>query len=616
MPLNPPEIPRAALLALEHVILQKLATGETVAGAMDDLCRRVERLAPTVRATILTVHEGRLYPLASPSMPERYASLVSGTEIGPNVGSCGTAAWRGEPVTVRDIRTDPLWRDFQDLPLPEEVRACWSSPIKSREGQVIGTFAFYFNEVRGPSALDEQIVDVCVHLCSVAIESDMARSETRRLAFQDTVTGLMNRTTFQERASHALRAVEDGSEAVAVHIIDVDEFKAINDTLGHHVGDLLLAAMADRLRRVGEQNGAVARIGGDEFAILQRNASREAAAGLAWEILEAFSAPFYVEEHQISANASIGIAFAAAGDECCTLADIMKNADLALYGAKADGRGRYRFFTQDLAETLQSRRAISNDLHRALDRKEFALVFQPIVCLKTRALVGCEALIRWHSASRGEVPPETFIPLAEEIGLIDRIGDWVMGEACRQAARWPDPLRVSINISPRQLRHANFPQKMRQMALDAGIEPRRVTLEITETAILDNDSTTRECLRVLRSHGFRLALDDFGTGYSSLKSLRAVPIDKIKIDQSFVAEFGESDASTSIVKAIVALAHSLGIQTTAEGIETQELARLLDAAGCEEGQGFYFSRPLSAEAAYAFCLRIAGTGMAVRSARA
>jgi len=594
----PPQVPRAALLALEHAILEQVATGTSLSEALDYLCRRVEEMAPGVVATILAVRDGKLSPIAAPSMPQAFSLAIDGAQIGPAAGACGTAAWRGERVEVRDIHTDPLWGGYQHLPLPADLTACWSSPIKSRLGKVIGTFAFYYREKRGPARLETMIVETCVHLCAIAIENDMAWSETRRLAFQDTVTGLMNRSAFQERAALAIAEAEASGTAVAFHVLDIDEFKSVNDSLGHEFGDQLLAAVAKRLRGIAGEEGEVARIGGDEFAILQPNATRETTTDLVWRFLDAFSVPFRVDDRPITINASIGIAVAP--EDGSSLTEVLRNADLALYGAKANGRGRHRFFTSALADAVRQRRAMGEELKRAIEQNQLAVVFQPIVDLATGAPLGAEALLRWRSETRGEVLPEVFVPLAEDLGLIHRIGAWVAAEACRQAIRWPEHFKVSVNISPIQLRPANFAADFRRIVTDAGLAPDRVVIEITETAVLNDDAAARDSLMALKAAGFTLALDDFGTGYSSLKSLRAVPIDKIKIDKSFVAEFMVADASTSIVRAVVALARSMGIATTAEGIETAERARQLAAEGCDEGQGYHFSRPLAADAMFAY----------------
>jgi diguanylate cyclase (GGDEF)-like protein len=594
------EVPRAALLTLQHTLLERMATGDSLAAVLDHLCRRVEEMAPGVVATIVLIKDGKLRPGAAPSMPEALGRALDGIPVGPAVGSCGTAAWRGEPVLVSDMATDTLWRDYLYLPVPRHLLACWSSPIKSRAGSVIGTFAFYFPEKRGPSKFEEQIVQTCVHMCTVAIESDLAWSEIRRLAYEDTLTGLMNRSAFQERATQTLLGAQAGGAPVGVHVIDVDEFKEINDSLGHDVGDLLLVAVAARLRSIAGHEGLVARLGGDEFAILQPHASRERVADLAWRVLGGFASPFSIDDRQISVNASIGIAVAP--DDGSQLAEIMKHADLALYGAKATGRGRVRFFTPDLAENMRRRRALADDLRHALERNELSLVYQPIVCLKSQDLVGFEALLRWNNPARGEVRPAEFIGLAEDNGLIHAIGRWLLREACLQAARWPDSVNISVNISPVQLRTAGFAADVKRIVAESGVAPQRVVFEITESAVLDTDATTGECLMTLRNAGFRLSLDDFGTGYSSLNALKVVEIDKIKIDKAFVAEFRVADAATSIIHAIVALARSLGIRTTAEGIETAEQAAELGVEGCDEGQGFYFSRPLGAEAAHAFSL--------------
>ena len=598
---EPLHLPRASLLVLEHDILELVATGVHLEAALDLLCRRVERLAPGVLATILTVRDGRLYPLAGPSLPKAYAEAVHGAAIGPTVGSCGTAAWRGEPVEVRSIRSDPLWRDYLWLPLPDDIKACWSSPIKSRDGRVVGTFAFYYREERGPSDLDRMIVDVCVHLCAVAIENDATRAEMRRLAFEDSVTGLLNRAAFHERARNEIgRAHSDGAK-VAFHIIDVDDFKSINDMFGHHVGDMLLAGVAERLRHVVGERGAVARIGGDEFAVLQPCATREAAGDLARRLLGVFAVPFAVDEHRVEIEASIGTAVA--GDDGLAdddLAEVLKSADLALYRAKADGRARHRFFQPQLAEAARSRRAMAEDLRHAADNGELAVFYQPIVDLRTNAVVGCEALLRWRSPTRGDVQPSVFIPLAEDIGVIGRLGNWALAEAAVQAARWPSDVTVSVNISPLQLRNPAFAEDARRIVTAAGIAPSRVVLEITETAVLNDDETTLQVLLALKRTGFAIALDDFGTGYSSLKALRAVPLDKIKIDQSFVVELNEAEASTTIVRAVIAMARSLGLTTTAEGVESADRAHRLAIEGCDEAQGYHYSPPLGADAILAY----------------
>jgi diguanylate cyclase (GGDEF)-like protein len=588
---------QARVLLVQHDILEMIATGSDLRAAMDALCRRVEGIVPGVICSVLGVDAlGRLHHLGSPSLPLPYAAAVDGLPIGPKVGSCGTAAFRGEPVETRDIQSDPLWADYRDLPLPPHVRACWSTPIKARDGRVIGTFAFYYSSNRGASDTDREVVDVCIHLCAIAIEKEAAGARLRRLAYQDSVTGLMNRAAFHTAAVEAIAAASTG-KAVAIHYVDLDEFKSINDTLGHQMGDLLLQAVAQRLRSAIDGDDLLARLGGDEFAVVQQRADHESAAVVAWSILAAFDEPFTIADHELRIDASIGIVLAPSHGE--TLDDLLKSADLALYRAKSNGRGRYEFYSEDLANEANYRRAMACDLKRALDQRQFELVYQPIVALETGRTVACEALLRWWHPERGLIPTPEFIAVAEELGLIVKIGQWVLQEACRQAASWPDDVAIAINLSPLQLKSRALPDEVASVLLSSGLAADRLILEITETAILADEPTTRQVLLALNAMGVHLALDDFGTGYSPLWALREFPIERIKIDRSFIRDLVSGHESVSIVRAIIALAGSLGMSVTAEGVETPAQAAALLNEGCDDGQGFHFSFPLSAERALA-----------------
>lgn len=586
---------QARLLLIQHDILEMVATGGDLRRAMDALCRRVERIVPDVICSILAVDaDGRLQHLGSPSLPEAFAAMVDGVHAGPDVGSCGTAAFCGEPVETLDITTDPLWADYRDLPLPDGVRACWSNPIHGSDGRVIGTFAFYFRAHRGASDVEREILRACIHICAIAIEHEAAAAELRRLAYEDVTTGLMNRTAFQSSVAAAIeKAAREGSPA-AIHYIDLDEFKGVNDTLGHHTGDLLLRAVAERLKAAVGDAGVVGRLGGDEFAVFQEAVDRESAADLAWRLLAAFVDPFRCGEREVVINASIGIALVPSDGGM--LSDLLKNADLALYRAKANGRGRYEFFTERLADQALHRQAMAGELKQALDDRQFHLAYQPIVELASGATVCCEALLRWRHPVRGLVPTADFIRLAEELGSIAKIGDWVLRQACRQAARWPDDIAIAVNLSPVQLRSRTLADQVRAALEGAGLAAGRLVLEITETAILADEPVTRQVLLDLDGMGVRIALDDFGTGYSPLWALRTFPIDRIKIDRSFVRDLTEDKQSASIIRAIIALARGLGMATTAEGVETAEQAAILLAEGCTNGQGFHFARPMSADA--------------------
>ncbi|SDB11415.1 putative bifunctional diguanylate cyclase/phosphodiesterase [Bauldia litoralis] len=581
------------LLALEHEVLIVVATNQDLGAAMDLLCRRVEEIVPDVTTSILAVDdEGRLRPLAGPSVPEVFSRSIDGIPIGPNIGSCGTAAYKREPVECHDLETDPLWRNFKEIPLQHGLKACWSSPILAKDGRAVGSFAFYYREKRGPSAIDLQIVESCIHLCTIAIEHDRAREQIRRIAYVDPITGLPNRSAFQSRGVAILAEAKETGRTLAVHYLDLDDFKGVNDTLGHRVGDMALHQIGERLLEVAGKEALITRLGGDEFAILQPDARPVDAERLSGAVLASFETDFVVEGHVISLGASCGIA--RAPDDGVTLIELMKNADLALYRAKADGRGRCRFFLPEMADAVRRRREREADLRRAIENDELALVYQPIVDLQTGRITSCETLLRWNHPTRGLVPPTEFVPMAEDIGLIPVIGRWVLKRACAEATRWPETVSVAINLSAVQLRNPSFSTEVRRTLADVGLDPHRLILEITESVILAENRQTKAVLSELRRAGVRLALDDFGTGYSSLRSLRVFPIDTIKIDRSFVAELGRTPHAMTIVTAVIVLARELGMKTTAEGIETAGQMDWLTEAGCTEGQGYLLARPKAA----------------------
>ncbi|HEU4664722.1 MAG TPA: EAL domain-containing protein [Dokdonella sp.] len=582
----------AAMQRLQGEILEAVARGEPLLRVADLLCRRIEALVPDVLCSVLVVDaQGRVRSLAAPSLPEPYSHSLDGMSIGPVAGSCGTAAWRGEAVEVHDIETDPLWADYRERALPHGLRACWSSPIKARDGRVIGTFAFYYRTRRGPSDIERAVVEKCVDLCAIAIEHDAVQAHVQRLAFHDPVTGLANRSAFTEHATRALAALAP-DECANVLYLDLDDFKTVNDTLGHRVGDQLLAGVAQRLAACSGAGVFVARLGGDEFAMLQSCRDAEAEGHrLAAKIKAALDEPFEVDAQRVTIGASVGIAHAAAAG--VDLDELARRADMALYEAKAAGRRTHRFFDVAMDTHVQMRRSLKQDLRAAIDAGAFTLVYQPIVALETGAPIAVEALLRWSHPARGNVPPATFIPVVEEMGLIGPLGDWVLREACAAAARWPRGIKVGVNLSPLQLRKAGFVLDVVGALQQSGLAADRLDLEVTESALLASDIATRTAINELHDLGVRLSLDDFGTGYSSLQLLRAFPFDKIKIDMSFVRDIGIDADSEAIIRAVIRLARDLGVRTAAEGVETAAQYEWLARHRCSEVQGFYCSRPLS-----------------------
>jgi diguanylate cyclase (GGDEF)-like protein len=418
-------------------------------------------------------------------------------------------------------------------------------------------------------------------------EAIRAEARISHLALHDALTDLPNRVLFQDKLAEALLRVSRG-ENVAVLCLDLDRFKAVNDTLGHAIGDELLKAAADRLRDCVRDSDTVARLGGDEFAIIQPFGEQPTGAtSLASRIIDSLSAPYTIAGHEIVIGTSIGVSIAP--NDGTTAGQLLKNADLALYRAKSDGRGVFRFFEPAMDAKMRARREMELELRAALVNDEFEVFYQPLVNVTIGQVAGFEALLRWRSPGRGLVSPNDFIPLAEEIGLIVPIGAWVLKQACREAAKWPNQIKIAVNLSPVQFKSDKLVFDVITALAASGLSPQRLELEITETVMLQETETTLEMLRQIKALGVAISMDDFGTGYSSLSYLRKFPFDKIKIDQSFIRELSDAHESVAIVRAVMGLGTSLGMVTMAEGVETVEQLRTLQAEGCAEAQGFLFS---------------------------
>ena len=427
--------------------------------------------------------------------------------------------------------------------------------------------------------------------------TEQRRSEAKitYMAQHDALTDLPNRVLLKEWMEQALSGARCGGPSLAVLMLDLDRFKDVNDTLGHPAGDALLKSVAARLRRCVGDTTLVARLGGDEFAVIDYVTDPVAEAGvLAEKIRKALSEPIDLGHHRVTTTTSIGIAIAPRDGTDSD--EILRSADLALYSAKSGGRGSFRFFEPELDRLLQTRRSLERDMRSALANGEFELHYQPFIHVASGETCGFEALLRWHHPQRGMVSPAQFIPLAEETGLIVPLGEWVMRTACAEAAKWPDDLKIAINLSPVQFRSPELVPVIVQALANAGVSPDRLELEVTETAIIQDSEAVFAALSQLHDLGVRIALDDFGTGYSSLSFLQKFPFDKVKIDRSFVSELaGATDESRRIARAIVRFAVSLGKTTTAEGVETREQLDILRADACVEVQGFHFSPPVESE---------------------
>jgi len=413
------------------------------------------------------------------------------------------------------------------------------------------------------------------------------------MATHDSLTGLPNRMLYNERLEQAL----DGAQPealVATHMLDLDQFKNVNDTMGHPAGDELLVLVADRLRKLVRHTDTVARMGGDEFAIVQSGiASPSDAAQLAQRIIEEVSEPYDLSGRRVVIGTTIGISISAARGH--VPAHEMRNADIALYRAKKNGRGNYCFFDTEIDISLHGRHELARDLRKAVADRQFELYYQPVINLASQRIKGFEALIRWHHPKKGLIQPAAFITIAEELGLIVEIGEWVIEEACMAARAWPDGLSIAVNLSPAHFMNPGLVKAVTDALAKSGIDPQRLELEITEAHLLNNSNPTLSTLHQLREQGVRIAMDDFGTGYSSLSYLQSFPFDRIKIDQSFIGNVTDSVSSRNVVRAVAAMAQGLGIDSTAEGVETLEQLAEIRAHGCTDVQGYLSGRPLPAD---------------------
>jgi diguanylate cyclase (GGDEF)-like protein/PAS domain S-box-containing protein len=709
----------------EKRLLEMVSTGAPLLHVLEVLVREIEALSPELLCSVLLLDEqGRLHCVAAPSLPPEYNAAIDGVQAGPTAGSCGTAAWRGELVIVSDIATDPLWADYRGAALPHGLRACWSIPIKSPAGKVLGTFAAYYREPREPSPAHLELLETARHIAGIAIERSRSQEATEKhrselqtaidslpamicyadtamrfvyanqryadwlgcarealqgrhireivgedtfammlpyleqalagrevryerrqrghdgvprdfevhyvphrdaagavcgyfvmltdvterkkdeemlhfLANHDQLTALPNRNLFSEHLAVAVAQAERNGERLAALFIDLDRFKNVNDTLGHESGDLLLQQVARRFRACLRESDIVARLGGDEYTVLLRAVhDTQEVAVCAQKLLDALAAPVEVLGHELYVTCSIGISIFP--DDARDPATLLKNADIAMYRAKDQGKNTYQFFSSEVTAARFEHLMLETSLRRALEREEFVLHYQPIVELHSLRVAGMEALLRWQHPDHGTVSPAKFIPLAEETGLILPIGQWVLEQACVQARALHDAghrgLTVSVNLSPRQFRQPDLSRSVARALDAAGLDPHRLTLEVTEGSVMENPDAAVRTLHELGAMGIGVSIDDFGTGYSSLSYLKRFPIDSLKIDQSFVRDITTDADDAAITSAVIAMGHSLRLNIVAEGVETQDQLAFLRERGCHAAQGYLFGRPVAGDA--------------------
>jgi len=734
-PLNAQDITESwrnqLLLDARNRVLEQLARGRPLSEILETLTTHIEALEPSMLCTVLLFDEEnrRLFAASASSLPRFYTEAVDGIEVHAELGSCGAAACTGQRIVVADILSHPYWAPFRELIARTELRACWSEPICSADGRVLGTFAMYFREIREPTAPEIAVIASAADLAAVVIEHRRAETalraaeeqarlllesttegifgldpagiatfinpaaaemlgyapneligrnlhplihhsdadgaphseqdcrllaaprhgqaqhvddevfwrrdggyfpveyqatpirrqgqlagavitfhditerhrterEIQYLAFHDPLTGLPNRVLFAEELSQTLARLRSRGERFALHLMDVDHFKDVNDSLGHPIGDQLLCSIANRVTEVIRGADIFARLGGDEFGVIQTAIHSPADASLlAGRIIESMGADFNVEGISVRSNTSIGIVVVddAAGIDA---ADLLSRADVALYKAKEAGRGVYAFFEDAMTIQLRREMELTRHLSGAVERDELYLEYQPQIDVVTGRLRGVEALLRWRHPVQGLTPPAEFIPVAEKRGCILDISDWVLTQAFTQAALWHRRQlncgRVAVNLSAVQVRDPAFQDRIEAKLRETGVPPQCIELELTETVLIDATPRARQAIARLSEQGINFAVDDFGTGFSSLTYLRRFQIDKLKIDRDLLSDICNNADDAEIVKATLALAKALGLATTAEGIETEAQMTFLRTHGCDLAQGFLIGRPMSA----------------------
>ena len=583
-------------------LLKMIALGAPLVDIFSSLILLIEAQVPGVTGSILLLDEdGRtMRSGAAPNLDPVFCQAIDGVAIGPKVGSCGTAMWRSEAVIVSDIQSDPLWEGFTGLVEPYGFRACWSSPIRSYQGKVLGSFALYSRTPGKPPAECQKLVGMATHIAGIAIERKESEDRIQFMAHHDTLTGLPNRGMLYERIATAIEEADDRDGTVALAFLDLDNFKLVNDSLGHNAGDELLKVVTARMLTCVRPTDTIIRLGGDEFVVLIGGKLRrgENVEERLEEVRQAIAEPVMLGERSFQVTCSMGVALYP--DHGRNATELLANADAAMYRAKEKGRDSLQFFSVEMASHAHEKLLRQEELREAIARREFVLHYQPQMDLSTGRIFAVESLIRWRHPERGMVPPGDFIPLAEETGLIGPIGDWTLNAACRQNKAWQDaglpPIVVSVNVSARQFQQQDWVERVARALEKSGLEARYLELELTESLIMQDVQQAVETMHRLEELGVHLAIDDFGTGYSSLSALKRFPVGRLKIDRSFVKDLPDDQDDAAIARAIISLSHTLQLKVIAEGVETREQVDFLREAGCDEIQGYYLSRPIEAKA--------------------
>ncbi|MGI4857348.1 MAG: bifunctional diguanylate cyclase/phosphodiesterase [Janthinobacterium lividum] len=586
----------------QNRVLEMIATSTPLKDVLGHLMLLIEAQIPGARCATLLLDESgeRLAVGAAPGLPDRFAKRVHGAPIGEGAGPGGRAIHGRRPVIAADLDQEPLMAEHITAMGLQEIKACWGYPVLSPEGVALGALTFYLRTPHAPDANELQVIAMATRIASIAIERSQAEARIHHMATHDALTGLPNRALLADRLDQVLLQAQRYERGVTVVFIDLDNFKLINDSLGHHAGDDLLKQLASRMVNCLRRTDTVVRLGGDEFVIVLFNQEQrdENILPSIEKIQQALLDPVELAGQTYRVTCSMGLAtFPADGGDAETL---LMNADAAMYRAKELGRNNYQFYTRDMNERIHEKLDLQSALRRALANNEFTLLYQPQVDLKTERIFGVEALLRWEHPEKGTIMPGDFIPIAEESGLIVAIDEWVLRTACMQNKAWQDAgmpeLTMSVNVSGRQFLQADWSMRVANVLRETGLAAHHLELEVSEAAIMQDIVPAIETMRKLQATGIRLAIDDFGAGYSSLTALRHTPIVRLKLDQSFVRALPGSAGDSAIAREVIRLGQQFDLAVTAEGVETAAQSQFLRDNDCHEMQGYHYSRPVPAEA--------------------
>jgi diguanylate cyclase (GGDEF)-like protein/PAS domain S-box-containing protein len=578
-------------------ILEMVAIGRAAADIYDAIALMYEDRHPGMRCSMLELHGNKLLHGGAPSLPKEYCEAVHGLENGPNVGSCGTSTYTGKRVLVENIETDPKWKKIKHVALPHGMRCCWSEPIMNSSGNVLGAFGMYYNHCALPNDEESNDLKSAARLAGIVMERDQAQKRIRTLAYTDELTGLASRAHFYQHLEELLKTSGRYNHRFGLLYIDLDDFKGINDSLGHDAGDLLLKTIAKRLQSTCREIDFVARLSGDEFCVLAEEIEDNYAANFAQRCLDAISQPIELSARKLTPACSIGIArYPEDGEDITTL---LKAADTSLYAAKENGKNQYAFYKRELTRKAEYRFQVELYLREAIEKQQLSLVYQPQIDVNNGKIIGVEALSRWHHPLLGQVQPADFIATAERIGMIKPLTEWVVNTACSQAIAWKKEgfpaLRMAVNISPSHFLDREIVPLIKRIINETGIAPAELELEVTES-VVQTDQRNLSIFQDLKDLGVLLAIDDFGTGYSSFASLKHLKVDCLKIDKYFVDDMLVDKKVLLLIGSMVEMGHKLGYGIIAEGVEASEQLNILKQLGCGTAQGYLFSKPVDAKA--------------------